>query len=133
MKYYHKTRTFTYLDGENKEYDMGYDIKDLPVNKPIWAVAYDINNDTAHVNLRCLPTLGEIVLSDPPENSRFKAYKKGSSEFKVGWVGYNARWYADTFEEAVELYNGLVQKRIKRLKDMLIDAECDILSKGDEA
>ncbi len=127
MKYYHQTRTFTYPDGESHEYDMGYDINDLPVNKPIWAVAYEINNDTAHVRLKCLPTMGKIVLDGNPAQSKFRAYKKGSSEFKSGWVFYDSRWYADTFDEAVELYNELVQKRIDRLEELLNDAKMDVL------
>lgn len=127
MKYYHQTRTFTYSDGESREYDMGYDINDLPINKPIWAVAYEINNDTTHVRLKCLPTMGEIVLDSNPTQSKFRAYKKGSSEFKSGWVFYDSRWYADTFDEAVELYNELVQKRIDRLEELLNNAKMDVL------
>lgn len=36
-----------------------------------------------------------------------------------------SRYYTDTYEEAVEMYNELVQKRIDNLKLMIKEAEND--------
>lgn len=41
-----------------KYYDCS--INKLPLNKPIYDFAYDINDDTRYKRLNCLPILGEI-------------------------------------------------------------------------
>lgn len=46
----------------------------------------------------------------------FFEYKK-NGELKKNGVGIGARIYADTYEEAVEGFNILIQNRIKRLKE----------------
>ena len=93
-----------------------------PVCKPIWGLAYDINDDTEHHNLICKPVLGEIV------NRSFHTYKKGTTERRQsGKVSYWSRVYADTYEEAVEMYNELVQKRIDNLHRMIESAKLDMV------
>lgn len=70
-----------------------------PCNAPIWGLAYDINNETEHRNYSCKPVLGEI------RGRSFHKYKKGTTECQLAGVSIWARQYADTYEEAVELYN----------------------------
>jgi len=122
MKYYHNIKTVTYEDGSKFIFNAGYEINELPTNKPIWGFAYDINNDTEHNRLRCLPVLGEI----DKDNKYFYPYKNGTTQRrKSGWVYFSSRMYADTYTEAVEMYNELVQKRIDELNRMIKVAEED--------
>lgn len=102
----------------------GSDRHNAPVCKPIWGLAYDINDDTEHKRLICKPVLGEIV------GHNFYQYKKGTTEKrKSGRVSYWARIYADTYEEAVDMYNELVQKRIDNLLRMIDLAESDMIGR----
>lgn len=101
----------------------------LPFNRPIWGLNYSINNETEYKDLICLPVLGEIVDRTGKFriwSSDFVPYKKGTSELrKSGMVSARSRIYADTYEEAVEMYNELVQKRIDNLYRMINEAEKD--------
>lgn len=126
MKYYHKFKTVTYSDGTKHDVDIGYLFEVLPLNKPIWAVAYSVNDTTEHNDLLCKPTLGEIRQYGNYRSGSFFPYKKGTTEVRTtGGVNFQSRMYADTYEEAVELYNELVQKRIDNLFSMVIKAEAD--------
>lgn len=117
MKYYHKIKKLS--NGTIIEYS--YNREDLPLNKPIYGFAYSVNDDTRDKRLNCLPVLGEIT-----DGAYFTPYKKGTNEKRIsGKVQLNSRWYADTYEEAVEMYNELVQKRIDNLKLMIEEAEND--------
>ena len=106
---------------------------DAPINKPIWAVAYDIDNDTGYVRLSCKPTLGEIIENEKAgthfwHNYAFVPYKKGTHiKCKSGYVSHTSRMYADTYKEAVEIYNELVQKRINKLQQMIDEAQKDLM------
>lgn len=100
-----------------------YDRDKVPMGKPVWALAYDINDDTEHRNLICKPVLGEIV------NRTFYPYKKGTTERRQsGSVTYWGRVYADTYEEAVEMYNEYVQDRIDNLYRMIESAKLDMIT-----
>lgn len=116
MKYYH--------DAEDKinRYTWYRDLNKLPFNTPIYGFAYDINDDTEYRNLSCLPILGELSMAG--SIPFFFPYKKGTTERrKSGSIGFRARMYADTYEEAVEMYNELVQQRIDKLKRLIESAE----------
>lgn len=100
--------------------------KKPPLNTPIWAVAYKINDETKHTRLICKPMLGEIIKGR--WKTEFFPYKKGTRTLREsGEVNVYSREYADTYEEAVELYNSLVQERIDKLKDMIAEAENDLI------
>ena len=58
----------------------------------------------------CKPIKGRII------DHMFFEYKK-NGELKKNSVSYCARIYADTYEEAVEGFNILIQNRLKRLKE----------------
>lgn len=77
MKYYHRTETIHSLYGADLTVDYGYNIENLPTNKPIWGFAYDINDDTENRRLSCLPVLGEISIRNGGYGS-FYPYKKGT-------------------------------------------------------
>ena len=101
---------------------MTYDSLNAPRNKSIWAVAYSINDDTEHHRLLCKPTNGEF------DGYSFIPYKVGTkTKRKSGRVSKYAREYADTYDEAVDLFNSLVQKRIDNLLKMVEDAKKDFM------
>lgn len=101
---------------------MTYDYTNAPRDKSIWAVAYSVNDDTEHHRLMCKPTNGELV------GYSFIPYKIGTKTKRAsGRVSKYARKYADTYEEAVELFNSLVQKRIDNLIEMAEDAKNDFI------
>lgn len=106
-------------------------VKQVPVGKPIWAAAYEINDDTKVTNLRCLPTHGEITKYGG--RYFFVPYKKGTTEKRSsGEVLYWARLYADTYEEAVDLYNEMIDTRIEKLQKMIEEARADKLEVAGE-
>lgn len=100
-----------------------YDLNDLPINKPIWAFAYTIKNDTAQRTYYSSPVCGEIN-----EHGVFHPYKKNGDLSGSKYYNFNSRSYADTYEEAVDMYNELVQKRIDRLKAAIEDAKKDFIA-----
>ena len=106
----------------------GNDRHNAPVGKPIWGLAYDINDDTEWHNLKCEPTLGEII--ETGGLLKFIPYKKGTSELRRGSsVHLRSRVYADTYEEAIDMYNELVQKRIDNLQRMIELAKSDMIGR----
>ena len=101
---------------------MIYDSSNVPEGKPLWAVAYSVNDDTEHHRLMCKPQRGELI------NYNFIPYKAGTmTRRRSGKVSKYARKYADTYEEAVDLFNALVQKRIDNLLEMVEDAKNDFI------
>lgn len=103
----------------NPQYPKEYDT--IPTNTPIWAYAYDVNNETEHARTRCKPTLGEINFS------MFYPYKKGTTERMQRGVNKWSRSFADTEEEAKQAYNTLVMQRIDKLHEVLEKAKQDII------
>lgn len=90
-------------------------------NKDIWAFAY--KEDERATNLMCKPVKGRIK-----DDKYFYEYKANGKELKKNGVTLYARYFADTYEEAVKGFNILVQKRIDslteeigRLQNMLIE------------
>ena len=96
-----------------------YDAESLE-DKDIWAFAY--KEDERALNLICKPVKGQIKGS-----KYFYEYKANGKGLKKTGVTIYARYFADTYEEAVIGFNALVLKRISaleteitRLNDMLI-------------
>lgn len=97
-------------------------------NKQIlYAIAYDINNETLHTNLRATPTKGILTEDSKWGRISFVPLNKRGEPRQSGKVAYVSRKYADTYEEAVTLYNSLVQKRVNLLKEHLKFAEEDFI------
>lgn len=94
---------------------------DVLEGRSIWACAYKIDNQTGRSILRQVPVQGEI------RGDRFYVYKKDGTLRRTGdvWAGY--RWYADTYEECVEAYNRLVNKRKEILLTKLAETEMDFI------
>lgn len=74
----------------------------------VFAFAY--LEDERATNFFCKPIKGRI------SNYKFFEYKK-NGKLKKNSVSYYTRIYADTYEEAVEGFNILIQNRLKRLKE----------------
>lgn len=70
MKYYHN------IDYGNGSSFYGEEL--LPLNRPIWGFAYDVNDDTERKRLNSLPVLGEVVKNTYRlwDNHAFVPYKK---------------------------------------------------------
>lgn len=105
-----------WINGGNMIYKERKDIQKLiesHKNKPIWACAYELQNDKNKNGLIQKPVQGEIY--ENGYRTYFAPYKKGSKslakskEVLADW----SRYYADTYEECVELYNSLVDDTIK--------------------
>lgn len=101
-------------------------IDETHFNKDIWAFAYQ--EDDRAINYMCKPVKGKIVKGR--FNECFYEYKKNDKDLKSRGVNIYARYFADTYEEAVYGFNILVQSRIDsltkeigRLQDMLIKNE----------
>lgn len=101
-------------------------VKRVPIGKPIYGLAYSVDDDDGRNRLRCEPVLGEVFYkyTDNCGPLYFAPYKKGTTQrCKSGVVSASSRMYADTYEEAIEMYNDLVQRRIEKLKAMIAEAE----------
>lgn len=79
----------------------------------LWACAYEIDNEILYPRLRQTPVEG-VLTSD----LQFAVFTKSGTLRKSGRVSYYSRQYADTYEEAVELYNELVTKRKEKLEQL---------------
>lgn len=113
---------------------------EVPLNTPLWATDYLINDDNLVARLKCQPILGEVIsierfskevkASKYPTYSNyiFVPYKIGTTTFRnSGFVDVWSRHYADTEEEAIEIYNELVQKRIDKLLEIAEQAKGDFI------
>lgn len=127
MKYYRRKYESNI---ESIEYD--YEEGEVPVNKPLWGFAYNIKNDTAHRKYFSKPTLGELRETNHNYSdwATFYPYKINGHICVSKGVNVNARYYADTYKEAVEMYNELVRNRIDRLHEAIMDAEKDFIPCG---
>lgn len=80
----------------------------------VFAFAY--LEDERATNFFCKPVKGRI------NDHMFFEYKK-NGELKKNGVGIEARIYADTYEEAVEGFNVLVNARIEKLRKEISKVE----------
>ena len=92
-----------------------HNVKEIPDGKNIWAFAY--REDERALNLLCKPVKGRII------DNYFYEYKVNGKDLKKNGVSVYARFYTDTYEEAVDGFNQLVSERIKRLKDEISKLE----------
>lgn len=84
--------------------------EDIPTNKDIWAFAY--KEDDRTLNYICRPTKGRIK-----KDKYFYEYKVNGKDLKKNGVSLYARYFADTYDEAVEGFNTLIQNRINLLNE----------------
>ena len=100
----------------NSVFDNLQNIDKSNYNKDIWAFAYQ--EDERALNLKCKPVKGKIK-----EDKHFYEYKANSKDLKKNGVTTYARFFADTYEEAVEGFNKLIRTRIRSLKDEIYKLE----------
>lgn len=99
-------------------------------NKPIWACAYELQNNKNKNGLIQKPVQGEIY--GEGYRTYFAPYKKGSKSLAKSKevLAEYSRYYADTYEECVELYNSLINKNImyfwQRMRECAKDMVGDI-------
>lgn len=87
-------------------------------NKDIWAFAY--KEDERATNLMCKPVKGKIIKDNSSYMGHFYEYKANGKDLKKNGVTLYARFFTDTYEEAVEGFNMLVNKRIDSLQKEII-------------
>ena len=101
----------------NKIFDnTTHNVREIPDGKDIWAFAY--KEDERALNLMCKPVKGRIK-----EDDYFYEYKVNGKDLKKNGVSIYARFFADTYEEAIEGFNKLVRTRIESLKDEISKLE----------
>ena len=122
-----------WISGGCMIYKEGKDIRMLiesHKNKPIWACAYELQNDKNKNGLIQKPVQGEIYKDG--YRTYFAPYKKGSKSLAKSKevLAEYSRCYADTYEECVELYNSLINKNImyfwQRMRECAKDRIGDI-------
>jgi len=57
----------------------------------------------------------------------FYLLKSDGTPRKTGRVSYNARHFARTYEESVEIYNGLVREKMEKLRSIADKLEQELL------
>lgn len=97
-------------------------------NKDIWAFAY--KEDERATNLMCKPIKGRII-KDDSYMGHFYEYKVNGKDLKKNGVTLYARFFTDTYEEAVEGFNMLVNKRIDYLQKEIIKLDNMLIKKGE--
>lgn len=85
------------------------------VRRDIWAFACQKSRIAYTYN--CKPVKGVI------DGMTFYEYKRDGKGLKKNGVGIYSRLFADTYEEAVKGYNGLINARIARLKNEIEELE----------
>ena len=71
------------------------------------------------INLMCKHVKGKII-QDGNYTAHFYEYKANNKDLKKNGVSIYARFFTDTYEEAVEGFNMLVNKRIDSLQKEII-------------
>ena len=97
-------------------------------DKDIWAFAY--KEDERATNLMCKPVKGRII-QDGNYTAHFYEYKANGKDLKKNGVTLYARFFTDTYEEAVEGFNILVNKRIDSLQKEIIKLDNMLIKKGE--
>lgn len=122
---------FYNLYGDLMKYITYEEIRNAPVNKEIWACAYDEDNNYDYSHLRQEPVKGMIVYNSGENKVRLYSDKifmkigKSGKLVKSSSVKLFSREYADTYEECVEVYNDTIDKRIELLKEYIEKSEND--------
>lgn len=95
-----------------------YSQQNAPKQTPIWAFMYEHSSDKGKNSLFSKPVKGEIIKKR--FTSEFVPYYKDTNAFrKSGNVNYLSRYYADTYEEAVEAFNQMIEDNISNLYEQI--------------
>lgn len=99
------------------------DAEDIPINKDVWAFACK-GEDSRALNYIRRPTKGRFK-----DDKYFYEYKVNGRDLKKNGVSIYARYFADTYDEAVEGFNTLVQNRINSLNEEIEKLQCMLVIK----
>lgn len=104
----------------------GYYSASVPLNTPLWAFAYDVDNNVDRRIAICQPVRGEVIQEG--KKKRFYSYYKNTNKLKTtNSVRVASRNYAETKDEAIEGYNLLIQNRISSLHSEIMNAQKDFI------
>lgn len=97
-----------------------YNYRNAPLDTELWACAYDTNNTEKSMATKREPVLGKLINDGEYYGyATFYELKRNGQIKKTGKVASYSRYYADTFEECVELYNSLIDKQIEKLEQLM--------------
>lgn len=99
--------------------------KDVKVGDKLWACEYGYNYNRTEKALIQPPVYGQIVKGK--YYTSFTILKKDGMPRTSGLVHVNSRHYADTKEECIELYNSLINERIKYLEKQIEELKLDLI------
>lgn len=114
---------------------MEIESRDLVHGQIVWGCAYDEDNNYDYSHLKQLPVKGIVYDKykagyNKPKYSYhiFVPLNKKGEPIQSKAVDINARHYANTYEESVNVYNGLVQARINYLNNVIEECETHKIS-----
>ena len=100
--------------------------KDVAVGDKLWACEYGYYYNRTEKALIQPPVYGQIVKGKYNIRS-FAILKKDGTPRTSGLVDARSRHYADTKEECIELYNSLINERIKYLEKQIEELKLDLI------
>lgn len=103
---------------------MKYTNKNVPRGVVVWACAYSTNSTEKSMAKRKKPVRG-IVQKNSWKDLFVEIKKNG--ELKSGSVSVDARDYADTEEECIEMYNKSIMEQIEKLEKLKQDCINDFI------
>lgn len=116
------------------------EIRNIRPGTKLWACAYKFDNNKITMGLISKPVYGMVrgygwnykeVTEEESYASFFVPFKSGSEiEFaKSKAVRISSRVYADTYEECVELFNSLVDEKVKWFLERAEETKKDLIDK----
>lgn len=114
------------------------EINNIKTGAKLWACAYEFDNNKTTMNLISKPVYGmvrgygwnyENTTEEDSYASFFVPFRSGSEkEFaKSKAVCILSRAYADTYEECIDLFNSLVNEKIKWLLERAEETKKDLI------
>ena len=115
------------------------EMRNIKPGTKLWACAYEFDNNKITMGLISKPVYGMArgygwdyeEVTEESYVSFFVPFKSGSkTEFaKSKAVRISSRVYADTYEECVELFNTLVNEKVKWFFDRAEETKKDLIEK----
>lgn len=116
------------------------EINNIKTGTKLWACAYEFDNNKMTMNLISKPVYGmvrgygwnyENTIEEDSYASFFAPFRSGSeTEFaKSKAVRILSRVYADTYEECIDLFNFLVNEKIKWFLERAEETKKDLIEK----
>lgn len=96
-------------------------MRPIPKNTPLWATGFKVCPETGNYTLFQKPVLGEY------DGNVFRPYKKYTRVPIGKGVSPYARIFADSYEEAVHVFNTLIQDYVRELEERIDNAKSNLL------